>query len=73
MSGRRGTTSRSWGGVPLADQVCSPVRPSSLNGLHVVAFLLPLGRDIGDRLLVIRDGSPIHRRTEVQAFVAEAD
>jgi len=60
------------GGVTLAGQVCSLVRPSSLNGLHVIAFLLHLGRVVGDRLLVIWDGSPIHRRAEVQAFVAEA-
>jgi transposase len=60
------------GGVTLAGQICSLVRPSSLDGLHVIAFLLHLGRAIGDRLLVIWDGSPIHRRAEVQAFVAEA-
>jgi transposase len=60
------------GGVSLAGQVCSLVRPSSLNGWHSIAFLLHLGRAIGDRLLVIWDGSPIHRRAEVQAFVAEA-
>jgi transposase len=59
------------GGVTLAGQVYSLVRPSSLNGAHSIAFLLHLGRAIGDRLLVIWDGSPIHRRAEVQAFVAE--
>ncbi len=60
------------GGVTLAGQVSSLVRPSSLNGLHSIAFLLHLGRAVGDRLLVIWDGSPIHRRAEVQAFVAAA-
>jgi transposase len=60
------------GGVTLAGQVYSLVRPSSLNGLHSIAFLLHLGRAVSDRLLVIWDGSPIHRRAEVQAFVAEA-
>lgn len=60
------------GGVTPAGQVYSLVRPSSLNGLHSIAFLLHLGRMVGDRLLVIWDGSPIHRRAEVQAFVAEA-
>lgn len=60
------------GGVTLSGQVGSLVRPSSLNGLPSIAFLLHLRRAIGDRLLVIWDGSPIHRRAEVQAFVAEA-
>ena len=31
-----------------------------------------LGRLAGDRLLVIWDGSPIHRRVEVKDFVEEA-
>ena len=35
-------------------------------------FLIHLGRVAGDRLLVIWDGSPIHRRAEVHEFVAEA-
>lgn len=46
-------------------------RPESLNGLHCIEFLLHLLRVAGDRLLVIWDGSPIHRRAEVTAFVAE--
>jgi transposase len=49
------------------------VRPTSLNGSHSIEFLVHLGRSVGDRLLVIWDGSPIHRRAEVQSFVAEAD
>jgi transposase len=60
------------GGVTLGGQVCSLVRPSSLNGRHVIAFLFHLGRAVGDRLSVIWDGSPIHRRAEVQAIVAQA-
>jgi transposase len=60
------------GSVTLGGQVQSLVRPTSLNGIHVIAFLFHLGRAIGDRLLVIWDGSPIHRRAEVQAIVAEA-
>jgi transposase len=43
-----------------------------LNRLHTIAFLVPLGRWAGDRLLVLWDGSPIHRRAEVGAFVTEA-
>jgi transposase len=45
-------------------------RPESLNGMHCIDFLLHLLRVAGDRLLVIWDGSPIHRRVEVQEFVA---
>jgi transposase len=60
------------GSVTLGGQVHSLVRPTSLNGMHVIEFLFHLGRAIGDRLLVIWDGSPIHRRAEVQAVVAEA-
>jgi transposase len=60
------------GGVTAEGKVYSLVRPKSLNGLHSIAFLVHLGRLIGDRLLVLWDGSPIHRRAEVQEFVAEA-
>jgi transposase len=60
------------GGVTPRGKVYSPVRPKSLNGLHSMEFLVHLGHLVGDRLLVIWDGSPIHRRAEVQGFVAEA-
>ena len=60
------------GGVTQKGKVDSLVRPKSLNGCHNIAFLVPLGRVVGDRLLVIWDGSSIHRRAELQAFVAEA-
>ena len=60
------------GGVTLHGKVDTLVRPRSLNGLHPIAFLVHLGRLAGDRLLVIWDGSPIHRRAEVSAFVTEA-
>lgn len=59
------------GAVTARATVYSLVRPTSLNGLHSVAFLVHLGRLVGDRLLLIWDGSPIHRRAEVQQFVAE--
>ena len=45
-------------------------RSESFNGLHCIEFLLHLLRVAGDRLLVIWDGSPIHRRAEVKEFVA---
>ena len=60
------------GGVTPQGQVDSLVRPKSLNGWHSIEFLVPRGRVVGDRLLVIWDGSPIHRRAEVQEFLAEA-
>ena len=47
------------------------VRPQALNGLHTIAFLTHLLGRKGGRLLVIWDGSPIHRRAEVRAFLAE--
>jgi transposase len=60
------------GGLTAAGKVYSLVRPTSLNGLHSIEFLVHLGRLVGERLLVIWDGSPIHRRAELKAFVAEA-
>ena len=55
--------------TPLG-QVYTLVRQESLNGLHCVEFLLHLLRAAGERLLVIWDGSPIHRRVEVKEFVS---
>ena len=60
------------GGVTAQGKVYSLVRPKSLNGLHTIEFLVHMGRLGADRLLVIWDGSPIHRRAEVKAFLAEA-
>jgi len=59
-------------GVTPEGKVYSLVRPMALNGLHSLEFLIHLGRVLGDRLLVIWDWSPIHRRAEVQEFVAAA-
>jgi transposase len=59
------------GGLTPQGKVYSLVRPRSLSGRHTIEFLLHLGRLGGDRLLVIWDGSPIHRRAEVTEFVAE--
>jgi transposase len=58
------------GGVTLSGSVYTLIRSQSLNGLHTIAFLIHLQHQIKGRLLVIWDGSPIHRRAEVQAFVA---
>jgi len=54
-----------------AGKVYTLVRQEPLNGLHSIEFLLHLGHVAGRRLLVIWDGSPIHRRSEVQEFVAD--
>jgi transposase len=59
------------GGMTPAGKVYTLVRQEPLNGLHSIEFLLHLGHVAGRRLLVIWDGSPIHRRTEVTEFVAE--
>lgn len=58
------------GGLTPAGAVYVLVRPESLNGLHTVAFLKHLVRHAGGRLLVIWDGSPIHRRAAVNEFLA---
>lgn len=54
------------GGMTPGGRVYTLVRHESLNGLHSIAFLLHLLRVAGERLLVIWDGSPIHRRAKVK-------
>ena len=58
------------GGVTLTGKLYVLVRQESLNGLHTIEFLKHLIRHIGPRLLVIWDGSPIHRRVAVKDFLA---
>ena len=58
------------GGMTPEGRVYTLVRQESLNGRHCVEFLLHLLRVAGDRLLVIWDGSPIHRRSELKDFVS---
>ena len=58
------------GGMTPAGQLYTLARQESLNGLHSIEFLEHLLRVAGRRLLVIWDGSPIHRRVEVTEFVA---
>jgi transposase len=57
------------GGMTPQGKVYTLARQESLNGLHSVEFLKHLQRVAGKRLLVIWDGSPIHRRAVVQEFV----
>jgi transposase len=58
------------GAMTPAGKVYTLARQESLNGLHSVEFLQHLQRVAGERLLVIWDGSPIHRRAEVKEFVS---
>lgn len=58
------------GGMTPAGKVYTLARQESLNGLHCVEFLQHLLCVAGERLLVIWDGSPIHRRAAVKEFVA---
>src|SRR6516165_11881300 len=53
------------GGMTPEGKVYALARQESLNGLHCVEFLQHLLRVAGPRLLVIWDGSPMHRRAAV--------
>jgi transposase len=59
------------GGMTPQGRVYTLVRQESLNGSHSVEFLVHLMRVASPRLLVIWDGSPIHRRILVREFVSQ--
>lgn len=59
------------GGMTPHGKVYTLARQESLNGLHCIEFLSHLLRVAGKRLLVVWDGSPIHRRAAVKEFVAD--
>jgi len=59
------------GGMTPAGKVYTLARQESLNGLHSIEFLVHLKHVAGPRLLVIWDGSPIHRRAAVKEYVAD--
>jgi transposase len=59
------------GGLTPQGRIYTLARQESLNGLHCIEFLAHLLRVAASRLLVIWDGSPIHRRAEVKQFVAD--
>ena len=61
------------GGITRDAKFYCLVRRKSLNGLHTVEFLKHLMRYLGRRLLVIWDGSPIHRRVDVSDFLASRE
>jgi transposase len=58
------------GGMTPGGRIYTLARQESLDGSHAVEFLVHLTRVAAERLLVIWDGSPIHRRTLVQEFVS---
>ena len=57
-------------GATPAGKLYTLVRPESLSSEHSVIFLQHLLRQTGRRLLVIWDGSPIHRWGAVQEFLS---
>jgi len=59
------------GGMTLQGRIYTLVKHRSLNGNHSIEFLTHLQKVAGNRLLVIWDGSPIHRRHEVIEFVQQ--
>jgi len=59
------------GGMTPHGRVYTLARQESLNGSHSVEFLAHLMRVASERLMVIWDGSPIHRRTLVRDFVSD--
>jgi transposase len=58
------------GALTPQGKVYTLVRQESFNGFHTIEFLMHLRRVASPRLLVIWDGSPIHRRQEVLEFVS---
>lgn len=58
-------------GMTPQGHVYTLTRQRSLNGMHSVEFLSHLLRVAAARVLVIWDGSPIHRRAEVRRFVLQ--
>lgn len=58
------------GAVTTSGRIYTLVRRKSLNGLKCIVFLKHLLRKSRRPLLVIWDGSPIHRRDAVKEFIA---
>ena len=57
--------------VTVTGKLCTLIREEAFTGLHCITFLKRLLRAVPRRLLVIWDGSPIHRRRAVTNFVKE--
>jgi transposase len=58
------------GGLTTDGRVYTLVRQEPLTGLQTIEFLGHLGRQLRGAALVIWDRSPIHRRGDVQEFIA---
>jgi len=56
-------------GITLDGRLFLQVRPNSYNAAAVVGFLRVLLRKLAGKLVVIWDGSPIHRGQEVKDFL----
>lgn len=59
-------------GLTLAGQLFTLTRSEALTGVESVCFLKHVQYHLDTRLLVIWDGSPIHRGDEVKSFLAES-
>lgn len=59
------------GAVTTGREIYTLVRRKAFNGLHCIEFFKHLIRQLAQPLLVIWDGSPIHRRGEVKRFLHE--
>jgi transposase len=59
------------GAVTTGRRLYTLVRRKALNGLHCIEFIKHLLRQLARPLLLVWDGSPIHRRTEVKEFVEQ--
>jgi transposase len=57
-------------GITLQGHLYTLTRTHALTSAESVTFLFHLGRCIGGKLLVIWDGSPIHRSALVKEFLA---
>lgn len=58
-------------GITLEGQLYQMVRETALHGEEVVVFLRHLLRHLVGKLLIIWDGSPIHRSKVVKQFLRE--
>jgi transposase len=60
------------GGVTPDGRISASIHTESLNEWDVILFLTHLLKHLSDRLLIIWDGSPIHRRSKlVQLFLRQ--
>ncbi len=59
------------GGMTPQGRIYTLARQEPLNGLHSIEFLIHLLHVAGPKLLVIWDGSPIHRRIELRQFITQ--